>query len=189
MTDTKTTPITDAAVVSKEFILREMDIYSHKFVLADYARDMERELAAIKSQPVPKTWESVQRRIDEGDISGARAEFNACIQANFGKQPVPVEPEWAKELRRKFGNESPTIQYIDTLKAAYEQVKMEKDLYYMKAEALHERAEAIEELVRAAAKVDPYLDAIICYASTMDEHEPNRIANDLRQALAKLEKQ
>ena len=53
MTDTKPTPRTDAAVVHREYILREMDIYSHKFVLADFARTLERELAAIKSQPVP----------------------------------------------------------------------------------------------------------------------------------------
>ena len=53
MTDTIPTPITDAAVVHREYILREMDIYSHKFVLADFARTLERELAAIKSQPVP----------------------------------------------------------------------------------------------------------------------------------------
>ena len=48
MTDTKPTPRTDAAVVHREYILREMDIYSHKFVLADFARTLERELAALR---------------------------------------------------------------------------------------------------------------------------------------------
>ncbi len=27
-------------------------------------------------------------------------------------------------------------------------------------------------------KLAPYVDAIVCYASTCDEHEPNRIAKD-----------
>ena len=39
------TPRVDAAAVSREFIAREMDHYAHKFVLADFARQLERELA------------------------------------------------------------------------------------------------------------------------------------------------
>ena len=49
------TPETDAAVVSAEYIRREMDYYTHKFILADWARQFERErnearmeLAALK---------------------------------------------------------------------------------------------------------------------------------------------
>ena len=41
-----------------------------------------------------------------------------------------------------------------------------------------------ERLAGALRRVEPYLDAIVCYASTMDEHEPNRIAFEARQALA-----
>jgi hypothetical protein len=37
------TPETDAAVVSAEFIRREMDYHKHKFILADHARRLERE--------------------------------------------------------------------------------------------------------------------------------------------------
>ena len=44
------TPRTDAAAVSSEFIRREMDHYAHKFVLADHARDLERENAALKAE-------------------------------------------------------------------------------------------------------------------------------------------
>lgn len=44
------TPRTDAAAVSREFIEREMDRYTHKFVLADFARELERELAAAKEK-------------------------------------------------------------------------------------------------------------------------------------------
>ncbi len=40
---------------------------------------------------------------------------------------------------------------------------------------------------RGALKlVEPHLDAIVCYASTMDEHEPNRIAVTVRETLATL---
>ena len=44
------TPRTDAAVVSAEYIRREMDYYKHKFVIADHMRYVERELAAQKEQ-------------------------------------------------------------------------------------------------------------------------------------------
>jgi adenylosuccinate lyase len=44
------TPRTDAAVVSAEYIRREMDYYAHKFVLADHMRDVERELAAARNE-------------------------------------------------------------------------------------------------------------------------------------------
>tara|TARA_R110000868_G_scaffold204422_1_gene452508 strand:- start:107 stop:304 length:198 start_codon:yes stop_codon:yes gene_type:complete len=37
------TPETDAAIVSAEYIRREMDYYEHKFVLADWARKFERQ--------------------------------------------------------------------------------------------------------------------------------------------------
>ena len=39
-------------------------------------------------------------------------------------------------------------------------------------------------LVDALRALEPYLDAIVCYASSMDEHEPNRLAFNARQALA-----
>ena len=42
------TPRTDAAIVSAEYIRREMDYYRHKFILADYGRDLEREHAALR---------------------------------------------------------------------------------------------------------------------------------------------
>lgn len=46
----------------------------------------------------------------------------------------------------------------------------------------------IAELVGAAKALEPYTDAIICYASTMDEHEPNRLVFNLKAALTKAEK-
>lgn len=43
----------------------------------------------------------------------------------------------------------------------------------------------IAELVGLLRRVYPHLDAIVCYASTMGEHEPNRIVHDIRAAIAK----
>lgn len=44
---------------------------------------------------------------------------------------------------------------------------------------------AAPELLAALVRLEPFLDAIVCYASDMDEHEPNRIAFEARAALAK----
>ena len=51
---------------------------------------------------------------------------------------------------------------------------------------LLDKDEAFADLIDAAEAVEKYVDAIVCYASTMDEHEPNKIAHDLRAALDKL---
>ena len=42
------------------------------------------------------------------------------------------------------------------------------------------------ELVEAARELEPYLDRLLCYASTTSEHEPNRVVKRLRAALASL---
>ena len=40
------------------------------------------------------------------------------------------------------------------------------------------------ELEAALRGLEPYLDAIVCFASDMNEHEPNRLAVNARAALA-----
>lgn len=55
--------------------------------------------------------------------------------------------------------------------------------YPAKANALLMRAAL--DLLAALEALDPYLDAIVCYASTMDEHEPNRLVFNARAAIAK----
>jgi hypothetical protein len=85
MTDTKPTPRTDAAVVHREYILREMDIYSHKFVLADFARTLERELAAIKSQPVPVAWMA-----DDGRVVNAATKETSMPRASKVSFTIPL---------------------------------------------------------------------------------------------------
>lgn len=42
----------------------------------------------------------------------------------------------------------------------------------------------VAALVEALEGLEPYLDAIVCYALTTEEHEPNRIALAARAALA-----
>ncbi|MEG3086135.1 hypothetical protein [Sphingomonas sp. PB4P5] len=44
---------------------------------------------------------------------------------------------------------------------------------------------ATSDLYDALAQLEPYLDAIVCYASTQGEHEPNRLVANARAALAK----
>lgn len=48
------------------------------------------------------------------------------------------------------------------------------------ARALLAERERLREALRG---LEPYLDAIVCYASSMDEHEPNRLAFNAREAL------
>ena len=49
------TPRTDAASVSREYIEREMDRYTQKFVLAYHMSDLERELAEARAEIVRLT--------------------------------------------------------------------------------------------------------------------------------------
>ena len=59
------TPRTDAAAVSREYIEREMDRYTQKFVLADHMGELERELA----EAVAKERERCAKVCDEMDES------------------------------------------------------------------------------------------------------------------------
>ncbi len=42
-----------------------------------------------------------------------------------------------------------------------------------------------DALLEALEGLDPHIDAIVCYASNMGEHEPNRLAHNARAAIAK----
>jgi hypothetical protein len=46
-------------------------------------------------------------------------------------------------------------------------------------------AKATDDLVEALRGLEPYLDAIVCFASTQGEHEPNRLVANARTALNK----
>lgn len=46
---------------------------------------------------------------------------------------------------------------------------------------------AAPDLLAALRALEPYFDALVCYASSMDEHNPNRLVVDARAAIAKAE--
>jgi hypothetical protein len=52
------------------------------------------------------------------------------------------------------------------------------------AGAAHTAAQR-DEFLALLLRIQPHLDAIVCYASTMDEHEPNRLALDVHAAIFK----
>jgi len=56
---------------------------------------------------------------------------------------------------------------------------------YATVEVLKEH-ELYKPLLAALLALEPHLDAIVCYASTMNEHEPNRLAFNARAALEAL---
>ena len=79
MTDT---PRTDAATVSSEYVRREMDIYSHKFVLADYACELERELAEkmrLLAEARDDVSELLERMKTEGWHRDDRIEWHVAL--------------------------------------------------------------------------------------------------------------
>jgi hypothetical protein len=47
------------------------------------------------------------------------------------------------------------------------------------------RQESATELLAVLRAIEPHLDAIVCYASTQGEHEPNRLAANARAAIVK----
>ena len=94
------TPRTDAAAVSREYIAREMDIYSHKFVLADHMRDVERELAAAQAQrdklvePEPVAWRTFD---GEGGYDYRSYEDNESYADDWDKRN-PNHKGWVDKL-------------------------------------------------------------------------------------------
>jgi hypothetical protein len=46
--------------------------------------------------------------------------------------------------------------------------------------AIKAEIERLRDLLR---RLDPFLDSIVCYASTIGEHEANRVVADIRAAL------
>lgn len=88
---------------------------------------------------------------------------------------------------------SPTpevVEKVDRILACA--TRVDKGLRHDVAQALTAALEALgysrlveerDALREALVGLEPYLDAIVCYASTMDEHEPNRLVVKARAAL------
>jgi thiamine pyrophosphate-dependent acetolactate synthase large subunit-like protein len=67
--------------------------------------------------------------------------------------------------------------------AQLETINRQADLLAKAGRQLKEEAARAEKLESLLRRIEPHLDAIVCYASDMGEHEPNRIAFDVRQTL------
>lgn len=50
-------------------------------------------------------------------------------------------------------------------------------------ERVRQRLAAAQRVAEALRSLNRYSDGLICYASTMGEHEPNRIVHEAEQAL------
>jgi predicted RNase H-like HicB family nuclease len=89
--------------------------------------------------------------------------------------------EMAEEIYLAMLRASPPVSTdAETLRAALQIANAALDAA---AATLADRDATIERIREALKGVEPHLDAIICYASTMGEHEPNRIAYNVRAAL------
>jgi len=44
---------------------------------------------------------------------------------------------------------------------------------------------AADDMLAAMKRIEPFIDAIVCYASTCGEYEPNDIVREFRAAIAK----
>ncbi len=75
----------------------------------------------------------------------------------------------------------PSIENIRHIYPEIAQGEFEARCALRAAEARALAAEAERDALRALiCRVEPHIDAIVCYASAMGEHEPNRIAHEVR---------
>lgn len=81
------------------------------------------------------------------------------------------------------------LAVMDAAIVRIEELRMERDSARGEARdlraALRDEQVLSAELFDALKGLEPFLDAIVCYASSMDEHEPNRIAVNARAAITK----
>lgn len=73
---------------------------------------------------------------------------------------------------------------INAIRSKSETVACAHDLFEFD-EANANLIAAAPDLYKALANLEPYLDAIVCYASTIEEHPPNGFILETKAALAK----
>ncbi len=83
MSDSKT-PRTDASAVSAEYIRREMDYYTHKFVLASVAEELESDLAAALAER-----DALAARVEKAEASRWQP-IETCPESCRGEYPKYV---------------------------------------------------------------------------------------------------
>ena len=93
-----------------------------------------------------------------------------------------------------FDNRAGTAASIDEAKLEIDIIEdMERDLTPEEQTAIERSLDKFwlmdtaQRAVDLLRRVEPHLDAIICYASTMGEHGPNRLAYDVRAFLASVD--
>ena len=109
-----------------------------------------------------------------------RAEYDCALATALAGYERALAPAWAEYRRVR-----------DLALAEYERVWAPAWAEYERVWASAWASAYIATRKRAAApdlpallkRIEPHIDAIVCYASTRDEHEPNKLAVDLRAAL------
>lgn len=90
------------------------------------------------------------------------------------------EHVWDDGRRSGYSDRS-TADYLDKrLQEARDRSPDYEKLWAEEAERAEAAQEEIETLKALICRIEPYVDAIVCYASTMGEHEPNCIAHEVR---------
>ena len=90
--------------------------------------------------------------------------------------------EWLKNQYSKLGTRDPIKAMRFPTKADAEKHTWLRGKWWAAQGTEHKRA-AAPDLLALLKRIEPHIDAIVCYASTRDEHEPNKLAVDLRAAL------
>lgn len=104
-----------------------------------------------------------------------------------------AEPWWddePDEIKRLHRSQARAI--LSLIRPAFEakerECQMVCDSYAEENQRLHDRALSAEaklaQAVEALTAIETYVDAIVCYASTISEHDGNRVASLVRSASA-----
>lgn len=178
-----------------EALARACDWDNRKYMTpADYAIWCERmrkfaRLATPSPAPAAEPYGAVMDELDhayrleqETPEGGAVITSAELIRRCGGDPTAPfVVGPFPPEMRQMPDPVSPAMDYLSMrLKEARDQRPDWEKLWAEEAERAEAAQEEIETLKALICRIEPYVDAIVCYASTMGEHEPNRIAHEVR---------
>jgi hypothetical protein len=128
------TPRTDAAIVSAEYIRREMDYYAYKFVLSSVAAELETELVAANARIAElenlvsemthnqrmqdSITAQVMERAEKAEAECAGLRVGAERYQWLRKQAHPTSPESFWVARGGYGPSGISIWWLESLDAA-----------------------------------------------------------------------
>jgi hypothetical protein len=169
------------------------DLKSGRLVVVPREATAEMQWAdAGTSEPHRPAWNSAMWRAFLAASPDHTAGLIALVEG------MERERDEAEQALRTVQNAAKTIEHLrqnarfdHALRAEVESIRqhgseMTDALLAAEARALAaeaERDEAREEadtLKALICQIEPHIDAIVCYASTIGEHEPNRIAREVR---------